>query len=42
MRIFPGYRNFPGYGRHGIKTCRNTGYGNFPEYGNYLGYGILT
>ena len=33
---FPGYRNFPGYGRSGIKTCksscRNPGDGNFPGY----------
>ena len=29
---FPGYENFPGYGRPGIKmcikSCRNPGYGN--------------
>ena len=37
--------NIPGYGRPGIETCRNPGYGifpgfrNYPEYGNYPGYG---
>ena len=40
---------FPGYGRPGIKTYRNScrnleyenfpGYGTFPGYGNYPGYG---
>ena len=44
---FPGHWDFPGYGRSGIKTCRNLcrnpgnlkfpGYGYFPGYGNYTG-----
>ena len=34
---FPGYGNFLGYGRPGIKTCRNPGNWTFPGYGKFLG-----
>ena len=40
---FPGYEMFSGYGRSGIKLCRNpcinTGCGNFTGYGNFTGFG---
>ena len=58
MKKFPWYGNFPrhwdfpGYGRSGIKMCRNLcrnpgnwkfpEYGNFPGYGYYPGYGNYT
>ena len=43
MEIFHDMGIFPGYGRPGIKsfrnTCRNPGYGNFPGYGSFPGFG---
>ena len=42
-RYLPDCRIFPGHGRPGIKTwrnsCRNPGYGNFPGYNFFSGYG---
>ena len=39
--IFSEYGNFPGHGRPGIKTyrnsCKNLGCGSFPGYGHFQG-----